>query len=1015
MSTSKPMRPLRLLLVAAAGLAVVAVATVAVVFSSAFQTWVVRRELTARPELGLSVRSVSAGLSRVVIEDLHFKQAGIVVTVPLLEVEMPMLAVARGGRVAVTRLIGSGWAADLSRLTNPARPGAATSAGPAPGGERAAGGSAGTSPHNIPATAAQVFAGVFSGLALPREFALDGVALEGVVVLPAGQGQTNVRITGGGFEAGREGKLELVLAAGLADARVRRLEVRGTLFGRMDTPRSLGQCALKFAATGTGDQFPAGVSLTGEASAARTADGESYVARLSTQTHEILALAAAFRSGSARIEGTWKVNMRDVDVAPFVMGIKLPVFNATGEGGFDCPVTWEGIRASGSFAAIADRLEVLAPELAALGEIKLQSEFDVAARGGVLAVRQLALRLAGAQPVATVTALQPFEFDPASRAVRPTTDAAGDLVGVALHGLPLAWARSWFGEYDITGNGLQGELVGVARGGGIGVRTKQPLTVGGLSVRRGAERLVDRLEVAGGLSVDYNPQGWQAEIERLTLRSGGTTLAVLEGKAGQLKGAKESLKTTGKVSVDLASALAQPVAAGWMALGGGEAVVEFVASLGALKELQARVNLRNLMGTGAGKSVALPTVAADLRTDVDADGRIAFSAPCTLEHEARKSDLTISGTFAPGKSRGGSIQASLVGQRLVMEDLQAFAAVAPASAPAQSDGPRAVTPPWAGIEGTVTVQLGLVEYSDQFRLNGVSGRIELDAGKVKWEGFQAGLGDQGRAQLSGLLTYEAGQPQPFALSADVAVRAFDPGPLFPATGPGRKATVEGSFDLASSLVSRAASLGGLGERVGGEFHLSSKGGVFRGLPVSVSPVAENTGRVAGLIAAAGSALGGLTGKKEPAAVASRAQAVAEFSSGLGTITFDQLSVVLTRDAALNTTLRDFALIAPEFRLTGSGTVLHRPGSTLLEDSLAMEFRLRARGRQGELLKYLGLLEPMADDLGYAACPLPIRVGGTIGQPDASDLNSRLAALALEKSGVTEKAGELINRIIGGGK
>ena len=68
-------------------------------------------------------------------------------------------------------------------------------------------------------------------------------------------------------------------------------------------------------------------------------------------------------------------------------------------------------------------------------------------------------------------------------------------------------------------------------------------------------------------------------------------------------------------------------------------------------------------------------------------------------------------------------------------------------------------------------------------------------------------------------------------------------------------------------------------------------------------------------------------------------------------------MTVSRDAALNTTLRDFSLIAPEMRLTGRGTALHKPGASLLDDPLAIEFKLRARGRQGALLKYLGAIEP----------------------------------------------------------
>jgi hypothetical protein len=170
-----------------------------------------------------------------------------------------------------------------------------------------------------------------------------------------------------------------------------------------------------------------------------------------------------------------------------------------------------------------------------------------------------------------------------------------------------------------------------------------------------------------------------------------------------------------------------------------------------------------------------------------------------------------------------------------------------------------------------------------------------------------------------------------------------------------------------------------------------------------------------MIAAAGNALGSLTGRKEPPAIAGRAQAVAEFAAGISTIPFDQLSLVITRDAARNLAVREFTLIAPELRLAGTGTLLHRGGEGLFGDSLALELGLRARGRQGDLLRHLGLLEPVVDDLGYASCRLPLRVAGTPARPDCGELAARLTVLAAEKSGVADKAGELLHRIIGSPK
>ena len=77
--------------------------------------------------------------------------------------------------------------------------------------------------------------------------------------------------------------------------------------------------------------------------------------------------------------------------------------------------------------------------------------------------------------------------------------------------------------------------------------------------------------------------------------------------------------------------------------------------------------------------------------------------------------------------------------------------------------------------------------------------------------------------------------------------------------------------------------------------------------------------------------------------------------------------------------------------------------------------MRARGRTAELIKYLGKLDATTDELGYAPCTLPLKVAGTLARPDTTELNQAMAALALEKSGVTERASELFNKLIGGGK
>lgn len=275
----------------------------------------------------------------------------------------------------------------------------------------------------------------------------------------------------------------------------------------------------------------------------------------------------------------------------------------------------------------------------------------------------------------------------------------------------------------------------------------------------------------------------------------------------------------------------------------------------------------------------------------------------------------------------------------------------------------------------------------------------------------------GDAKVDGAVTFDATAPQPYGLTAEVAVTDFDPAPLFHAMNPDQPATVEGRFNITSKLAGRAVTLTDLPAGASGDFQLTSTGGIFRGLPVSVAARLEATSTLAAGIARLGSLANALSGRNGTAVenVATNAQAVSELANSWKAIAYDQLSFSLTRDRSLNAELKDFTLISPEIRLSGRGLATHKPGAALLDDEIAMAFTLRARGRNAELLKYLGLLDPHSDDLGYATCTLPLKIGGTLGRPDTSELNNRLANLALEKSGVTDKAADLLNRLIGGGK
>jgi hypothetical protein len=620
--------------------------------------------------------------------------------------------------------------------------------------------------------------------------------------------------------------------------------------------------------------------------------------------------------------------------------------------------------------------------------------------------------VSGAQPVARVQSLQTFELNVKTRELK-VADPAKELLGLALDGLPLAWAQPWLKDVAVTGGNLRGEFAATARNDGLTLRAKAPLTAAGVSVTRAGRPVLHAVDLSLFASADYAPQGWQAEVTPLIVRSDDAALLTLEARAGQLAGKDQPVKVAGKFSSQIAAALAQPFAGGAVQLTSGEAAGTFAAeSLGPRQAVQAAIALSNLVADPKLTKETLPTISADLRADMALGGPITLNVPLVIERAGRKSDLALAGTLTPGKD-GLALNAQLTSTLLVIDDAKILAApLAPAPASAAKEAAptaKPAAPPWAGVSGQLSLALKKVVYSEKMQVSDVAGTIRIDAGAVKIVNGRAGLGQGSDAKISGDLTFDGKAPKPFALAADLAVSEFDPTPLFEALNPGQPATVEGKFSVASKLAGEAMSLADLAACAHGDFQLTSKGGVFRGLPVNYSAKMESAGKIAAGVAAVGSLLGSMTGKKEYGDVANKAQAVSEVTKMLATIQYDQFSVVLARDPALNTVLKDLTLISPEMRLTGGGTAMHEPGRAMLDDALALEFKLRARGHTADLLKYLGKLESEADELGYAACTIPLKVGGTLAKVDTSELNNSLTSLAVEKSGALD----LLNKLIPG--
>ena len=1001
-------KSVRRLLIAGVVLVVVVLLVGVLALNSGVQTWAARKAIAGQPGLKGTLGEVAIGFQSMVLNNLELEQAGAVITLPSLSAELSFVDAGLKQKIDLRRLVAKGWTLDLTAYKFPAT---AAKSSPAVASVSA--------PAMI---AVHIFQGVFAQAALPFDLTLDSVELEGDVRLPPAPGMTagraHVVLKGGGLSPGREGTFVFDLAVELKgdEVPVNALKISGRFIATMDTPRTFARLATQVEAAATGAQFPNGVKLAADLAAARASTGESYAISLSDGARLLAGLKAELPFGSRHLSGTWKLDLRDTDLSPFALGRSLPLFALAGAGGLDVEMTTSALHATGTLVASADKLGVVQAELASLGPVTLTAEFDLARRGDSLRVERLRAAFAGVQPVASLQSLQPFEFNPKTGELKVAEPS--DLLGLALHGLPLAWVQPFLKDVTFSGTDLRGELVAKASGGGFSLRSKSPLTVAGVSLAQVGKPIFNGVDMSLTAAFDYTPQGWQAEVSPFTATSGSARGVTLEGRVGQLRGEGQPIKSTGRFSINLSEALRQPALAGKITLTAGTAAGDFIVSLAAKNEIQANVALTNLAGDAKNAQEKLPSIRASLRADISANRVVALRVPLIIERYGRKSDLTLVGTATPEKS-GLVVDARVTSERFVIDDAQVLSALLSVTPPTTTVGavtlPRGSAPPWAGINGQVQLALKQVVYSDTFQVSDVAGTVSLEAGSAKIVNFRAGLGDGAEAKVSGVLTFDAKSVTPYALAANLALHEFNPGSLLRTFNPGQPATVEGKFAVASQLVGRAASLGDLAASTHGDFQLASKGGVFRGLPMSYSAKAETAGKIAAGAAAIGIVLGSVTGKKVIADIANKAQTVAEISKTLTAIPYDQLNLVFARDEAMNTTVKDFSLIAPELRLSGGGQIMAQPGTGLLEQSLTMEFRLRARGRTADLLKYLGKLDVTTDELGYAPCTLPLNVTGTLARPDTTELNQAMAALALEKSGVTDRASELFNKLIGGGK
>ena len=385
----------------------------------------------------------------------------------------------------------------------------------------------------------------------------------------------------------------------------------------------------------------------------------------------------------------------------------LPAFYAAGGGDYGFDASTGDIHATGKLQATADRLARDFPrDSRPLGRVEFVADFDMARMGDSLRVSRLDTSVGGAAPVATVRALQSFEFKPSTGELKVAMPS-GDLVGVSVKAMPLAWLKGVLPSVELTGNPAAGEFVMRAEDGRLVLRTRAPLQATGVAVARSGVTLAGGLEFSAFILGDYAPQGWQMQLAPFEVRSEGTKIVSLEARFGRLSGAETAIKAAGSWSASLPALLLMPFASGFPRLTAGDASGNFEASLDSIRSVRLTVALANLAVPAA---IALPTVTTEMRADLGTDGVTKFSVPLRLDYGSRAPEVVVTGFVRTGPD-GPYVEATLSGTRLSSSDLAVIAALssgnspagAPAGAPAASGAPTRAC--WPDVHGQFTLHV----------------------------------------------------------------------------------------------------------------------------------------------------------------------------------------------------------------------------------------------------------------------------------------------------------------------
>lgn len=941
------------------------------------QTWALRLALSGDSGLHGSVEAVSVRFGRVQAADLRLEKDGAVLTLPSFQARMPISSALFRRKVVLERLVAKGWKLDLSKRPKPELP-------PGESGGKAE-----------LREALALLHGALNGWRLPVDLSAETLELEGDIITASDANGTpavmHVILKGGSLGEGREASFDYDVIGQFFgwDLRLPYLATHGVLTARMDTPRTFDRLGTKTKLVVRSDKFQKDIDWDVEASVARGVGEETYVVDLSKAQRKIASLSASVPSPLGNIQGRWKLNAEQADLAPFAPDRFPKQLAVEGEGRFEADAALARLRLSGRVSGEASGLEALYRPLVPLGSQKFELRFEARHTGAELRVEQLELSLGSPKPLAFAKALQAFDIDE-GKATAKLTEPQGDWFEVRLEEAPLGWLGGLTGDYALSGGGVSGSFVVRRLDKGFAVRSRKSVGAKAVALRHGEGLVAQNLDLAVDFSGESGDAGWAFRFGPFEASNSGRPLLSAEGKASLP--AKEGVAATLSASwkLDLRALGAGAVVPGFVWTEGTEATGTLTATQGETLKVQGKLR------------VAYPeperSLSSDYQIELRGNNTLFFTAPFKVALPSGASDIALEGAWYSGE-QGRPLSLKVTSPNCTLEQLRALAV--PVAALRSGAGPAeaAKLPFWGEWTGYLSFVFdrfnawGEDMHDARWTLNLEPRLATLQSGS--WQNADKIL------QLwKGTVAYDPSAKDAYTLQASASMGEADAASLFGKPPAGQDPLFQGRFTVAKSLRGQGSDFADLSRHLEEDYTLEGKGGIVRLLKTNVAdalPMPSTPG--SDVLGAVGDVVGPIFGRKSGTVghrqikLRKNTEAILNFSYDMAEFRYERLKLRATRGTDRILDIEQFDMSSPDLKIVGTGKIVPENEGPLQNQPLSLDLSFSVAGRGADFLIEGGLVPGPKDDKGFVSFPKPLHFGGTLLKFDKTEWHDVLAKAA----------------------